>query len=89
MYLKRTPIEIYIAIYSSMLLTISHSSFKFSFHKLTLLSPPLTARTFPLKLQLTLHKTASKFRIVLFHSEGCAGSDVQMRTVLSCDADAM
>jgi hypothetical protein len=56
---------------------------------LTLLSPPLTASTLPLKLQLTRHITASNSNVTLVHSFGCAGSVVQMRTVLSCDADAM
>ena len=75
--------------YSSIHLTQSHSPLRFSFHKLTLLSPPLTANTLPLKLQLTLHKTASKFKTVGFHSLGCAGSLVHILTVLSCAADAM
>lgn len=72
-----------------MVFTFSHSPRRFSFHKLTLLSPPLTAKTFPLKLQLTLHRTTSKFKTLLFHCPGCAGSEVQMRTVLSCDAEAI
>lgn len=75
--------------YSSIHFTQSHSPFKFSFHKLTLLSPPLTASTFPLRLQLTLHNTASKFNVVAFHSLGCVVSDVHIFTVLSCDAEAM
>ncbi len=76
-------------LYSSIHFTQSHSPLKFSFHKLTLLSPPLTARTLPLRLQLTLHSTASKFRTIDFQSFGCAGSEVHIRTVLSWDADAM
>jgi hypothetical protein len=76
--------------YSSIDLTRSQSPFRFSFHRLTLLSPPLTAKTFPLKLQLTRHSTASKFvNGFEFHTPGCEGSDVQMRTVLSCEAEAM
>lgn len=74
-------------IYSSMVLTQSHPPFKLSFHKLTLLSPPLTANTFPLKLQLTLQTTASNLSSVLVQLEAFAGSalagQVQMRTVLS------
>ena len=76
-------------LYSSIVLTQFHSPFKFSFHRLTLLSPPLTANTFPLRLQLTLHSTASKSKTVGFHSLGCAGSLVHIRTVLSCAAEAM
>lgn len=75
--------------YSSIFFTQSHSPFKFSFHKLTLLSPPLTASTLPLKLQLTRHSAASNSNVMLFHSFGCAWSEVQIRTVLSCDADAI
>lgn len=85
----QTPYSIMLSHHSSIHLTHSHSPLKFSFHNDTLLSPPDTARTFPLKLQLTLHSTASKSSTVLFHSFGCAGSDVQIRTVLSCEAEAM
>lgn len=54
--------------YSSIVLTHSQPPLSFSFHRLTLLSPVLTARTLPLKLQLTLHATASTLRTVDFHS---------------------
>lgn len=77
--------------HSSIHFTHSHSPLKFSFHKLTRLSPPLTASTFPLRLQLTRHKTVSKFKTMLVHSllDGSDDADVQIRTVLSCDAEAM
>lgn len=55
-------------VYSSIVLTHSHPPLSFSFHKLTLLSPVLMAKTLPLKLQLTRHATASTFRTVDFHS---------------------
>lgn len=49
-----------------MVLTHSHPpSLTLSFHKLTLLSPPLTASTFPLSDQLTRQMTHSKFNTVL------------------------
>ena len=67
--------------YSSIVFTHSHPPLSFSFHRLTLLSPVLTANTFPLKLQLTLHATASTFNTVLFHYRKYA--DVQILTVLS------
>lgn len=76
-------------LYSTISFTHFHSPFRVSFHSVTLLSPPETARTFPLKLQLTLQSTASKLNNVLFHSLGRAGSDVQILTVLSCEAEAM
>jgi hypothetical protein len=38
--------------------TSSNTPLRFSFHKLTLPSPLLTARTFPLTLQLTLQTTS-------------------------------
>lgn len=76
-------------LYSSTSFTFSHCPFKFSFHRLTLLSPPLTARILPLKLQLTRHNTASNSSVVLVHCVGLLGSVVQMRTVLSCEAEAM
>ena len=76
--------------YSSIHLTQSQFPFKSSFHRLTLLSPPLTARTFPLKLQLTLQTTASNSgSTVHFHSPSVLGSCVHILTVLSCDALAM
>ena len=78
-----------VRVYSSMVFTHSQPPPRFSFHRLTLLSLWLTARTFPLKLQLTLHRTASKSSVVLIHSLGLFGSEVQILTVLSCDADAM
>ena len=53
--------------HSSIDLTHSHSPFRFSFHSETLLSPPLTASTFPLRLQLTRHSTASNCSTVLCH----------------------
>jgi hypothetical protein len=56
------------------------------------LSPPLTASTFPLKLQLTRQQTASKFSTVAFHSSApvvALGVLYQMRTDLSWEADAM
>lgn len=75
--------------YSSIVLTHSHSPLKFSFHSETLLSAPLTASTFPLKLQLTRQTVASKFNTLHDHCPWLELSLVQMRTVLSCDADAM
>lgn len=75
--------------YSSMSFTFSHCPLRFSFHKLTLLSPPLTARMFPLGLQLTLHRTESNSSCWLVHWPGFDASEVQIRTVLSCEADAM
>lgn len=50
--------------YSSMFLTFSHPPLSLSFHRLTRLSPVLTASTFPLKLQLTRHATASNVSVV-------------------------
>jgi hypothetical protein len=75
--------------YSSISLTFSHCPFKFSFHKLTLLSPPLTARMLPLRLQLTRHRTVSNSSVWLVHWPGLEASEVQMRTVLSWEAEAM
>ena len=76
--------------YSSIHLTQSQFPFKSSFQRLTLLSPPLTANTFPLKLQLTRHTTASNSgRTVHFQSPSVLGSWVHILTVLSCDALAM
>lgn len=69
--------------------TFSHCPLRFSFHKLTLLSPPLTARMFPLGLQLTRHRTESNSSCWLVHCPGFEASDVQIRTVLSCEAEAM
>lgn len=54
--------------YSSMVLTQSHPPLSLSFHKLTRLSPVLTASTLPLRLQLTRHAAASTLRTVDFHS---------------------
>lgn len=56
------------SIYSSIVLISSHPPLNRSFHKLTRLSPVLTARTLPLRDQLARHATASKFRVVDFHS---------------------
>jgi hypothetical protein len=89
--------------YSSIVLTHSHPPLNLSFHKLTLLSPVLTARALPLRLQLTRHATASTFSSVRFHSPTICqyyvlfifcvnvrrSEDVQMITVLSWDAEAM
>ena len=50
----------------------------------------LTANTFPLRLQLARHATASRFRVVDCHSPAASGAvDVQIRTVLSWEAEAM
>jgi hypothetical protein len=76
-------------IYSSMSFTFSHWPLRFSFHKLTLLSPPLTARMLPLRLQLTRQSTVSNSSVWLVHWPGLDASEVQMRTVLSCEAEAM
>jgi hypothetical protein len=76
-------------VYSSIVLTQSHSPFKFSFHKVTLLSPPETARTLPLKLQLTRHTTASKVGSSLQAHSSVFVCEVHIRTVLSCDAEAI
>ena len=79
--------------YSVISLTHSHTPFKFSFHNVTFPSLPDTASTLPLKLQLTLHNTASpKSRNVvantqLFTSFGFVL--VHIFTLLSCDALAM
>lgn len=89
--------------YSSMVLTHSHPPLNLSFQRLTLLSPVITANTLPLRLQLTRQATASTLRTVDFHSPTSVSisllsmphvyvrksDDVQMRTVLSCDAEAM
>lgn len=71
-------------IYSSISFTHSHSPLKFSFHKETLLSPPLTANTFPLKLHDTRHTSRSNCRTLDSHCPGLeTAEEVQMRTVLS------
>lgn len=83
--------------HSSIVLTQSHSPRRFSFHSETLLSPPDTASTLPLKLQLTRQTTSSNGSTVLDVHDAFAAvgseegdeDDVQIRTVLSCDADAM
>jgi hypothetical protein len=54
--------------YSSIVFTHSHPPLSLSFHKLTRLSPVLTANTLPLKLQLTRQATASTLRTVDFQS---------------------
>lgn len=54
--------------YSSRVFTHSQPPLSLSFHRLTRLSPVLTASTFPLKLQLTRQATASTLRTVDFHS---------------------
>lgn len=75
--------------YSSILFTHSHSPRKFSFHSETRLSPCETASTFPDKLQLTRHSTASNLSSLQLHSAPGVDVEVQMRTVLSWEADAM
>ena len=55
-------------IYSSIVFTHSQPPLNLSFHRLTLLSPVLTAKTLPLRLQLTRQATASTLRVVDFHS---------------------
>lgn len=54
--------------YSSIVLTQSHPPLSLSFHRLTRLSPVLTASTLPLRLQLTRHAAASTLRTVDFQS---------------------
>lgn len=54
--------------HSSIVLIFSQPPVSFSFHRLTLLSPVLTARTLPLRLQLARQATASKFRVVCCQS---------------------
>lgn len=54
--------------YSSIVLTHSHPPLSLSFHRLTRLSPVLTASTLPLRLQLTRHAAASTLRTVDFQS---------------------
>lgn len=54
--------------HSSIVLTHSHPPLNLSFHKLTRLSPVLTASTLPLRLQLTRHAAASTLRTVDFQS---------------------
>lgn len=44
---------------------------------------------FPLGLQLTRHETESNSSCWYVHWPGLEASQVQMRTVLSCDAEAM
>lgn len=79
--------------YSVISLTHSHTPFRFSFHKVTLPSEPETASTFPLKLQLTLHRTASpkSFSVVANCHELISVGFVLVHilTVLSCDAEAI
>ena len=74
--------------YSSIVLTHSHPPLSLSFHRLTLLSPVLTARTLPLRLQLTRQAAASTSSLVRFHSPR-RSEEVQMMTVLSWDAEAI
>lgn len=75
-------------LYSSTLETFSHSPFNVSFHSVTLLSPPLAANTFPLKLQETFHMTVSMCST--FFDQGPSGdSALQMMTLLSWLAVAM
>lgn len=71
-----------------MLFTHSQPPANLSFHKLTLLSPVLTASTFPLKLQLTLHATASNVNVSAFQLLSSV-DDVHILTVLSWDAEAI
>lgn len=60
---------------SSIVFTFSHPPLSLSFHRETLLSPVLTARTFPLRLQLTRHATSSKIgSVVAVHSTGICQS---------------
>jgi hypothetical protein len=54
------------SIYSSIVLTHSQPPRSFSFHKLTRLSPPLTASTLPAMLQLHRHTTTSNSSTSLF-----------------------
>jgi hypothetical protein len=72
-------------VYSSIVLTHSQPPRSFSFHRLTRLSPPLTASTLPAMLQLHLHTTTSKSSVSLFQLLASAWSapaaHVQMRTV--------
>lgn len=63
-------------VHSSIVLIHSQPPVSFSFHRLTLLSPVLTARTLPLKLQLARQATASKLRVV------CCQSPIEERAVL-------
>jgi hypothetical protein len=78
----------YMPNHSSIVLIVSHLPARSSFHSVTLLSAWLTASTLPLKLHEHLHTTASNSSVVLFHSF-VFGSEVHMRTLLSCDADAI
>lgn len=81
---------IYTLCYSSIVFMHSHPPFNFSLNSLTLLSPVLTAKTLPLRLQLALHATASKLSVVDCQSPAASGAvDVQIRTVLSCEAEAI
>ena len=84
-----SPIE---PLYSVTSRTQSHPPFNVSFHSVTLLSPPLTAKTFPLILQLTLQQTLSNSSVLARVHEPSPPPVpvlVQILTVLSCDADAM
>jgi hypothetical protein len=58
-------------VYYSIDLTFSHPPLSFSFHSVMRLSPVLTARTLPLRLQLALQATASKTgSVILVQSPG-------------------
>jgi len=72
-------------------LTSSHSPLRFSFHRVTLLSPPEIAKILPERDQLTLHNTASNSRVLLkIHELGSPGFVlVHILAVLSWLADAM
>lgn len=67
-------------LYSSMVLTHSQPPLSLSFHKLTLLSAVLTARTLPLRLQLTRQAFASTLRTVDFQSP------VNMSRISACSS---
>lgn len=75
-------------------LACSHSPFRFSFHTVTLLSPPDIASAFPLKDQLTLQTTLSNCSTFFAHTtwEDSAFArvvEVQIMAVLSWEAEAM
>lgn len=78
--------------HSSILLIHSHPpSLTLSFQSVTLLSAPLTASTFPDKLQLTLQTKHSNVNVLHVQLPSAAVESllVHILTVRSCDADAM
>jgi len=86
------PAPAHAILHSSIVLMTSHPpSLTLSFHNVTLLSAPLTANTFPLKLQLTLHTKHSNVNVlhVQLPADAPASELVQIRTLRSCEADAM